>query len=533
MFINVLLLICALCLSTVAAYYSVVGLATIFAGAFWPVIIMGSILEASKLVVSSWLYRKWEVVPILLKTYLTTAVIILMIITSIGIFGFLSKAHIEQTGQLQENVAQIERYNAEISRQKFLYQKAEEKLKQLESVGTGSDVNIQNQINVEQQRIDDAYKRIQPVIDEQNKIIEGQTKIILDQVSDIDKQLENLQKYIDSGDVAKAQSMVGTRADGSWGPGTAAAVKNWQQTRKDEKANLLTKLEDINKNNTIVKSSREEIQRIRQAVETQIAESNKLINRLREQLGKTKVEDISGLINEQQEIIKKSNKEIDSLSEKKFSLETQYRKLEAEVGPIKYIANFIYESNTDKNLLEKSVTWMIIVIIFVFDPLAVLMIISANLGFSKLSNKPNSDDDLGSKNNKPIIDTTKLVEPKTNSLNVQQFEVPKQETTIVEPEPLINVQEKNIVEQQVQQHESASVETNLKKNDANEVLTVAEPVLQSIVTTVKTEDTNKPVMINSNMNIVKLNADEIIKRISANRPLVRYDARREWNGYKH
>ena len=111
MLINILLLICALSLSTVAAYYSVVGLATIFAGAFWPVIIMGGLLEASKIVVSSWLYRKWKDVPILLKTYLTTAVVILMIITSIGIFGFLSKAHIEQTGQIKENTAHIERYD--------------------------------------------------------------------------------------------------------------------------------------------------------------------------------------------------------------------------------------------------------------------------------------------------------------------------------------------------------------------------------------------------------------------------------------
>ena len=88
MLINILLLLCALSLSTVAAYYSVVGLATIFAGAFWPVVIMGGLLEASKIVLSSWLYRSWEKVPVLLKTYLTSAVIILMIITSIGIFGF-------------------------------------------------------------------------------------------------------------------------------------------------------------------------------------------------------------------------------------------------------------------------------------------------------------------------------------------------------------------------------------------------------------------------------------------------------------
>lgn len=383
MFINYLLLICALSLSTVAAYYSVIGLTTIFAGAFWPVVIMGGLLEGSKIVVSSWLYRKWDIVPALLKTYLTTAVIILMIITSIGIFGFLSKAHIEQTGQIKENQAQIERIESDITRQKQLQDRAEQKLKQLESIGTGSDVNIQNQITTEQQRIDDAYKRIQPAIDEQNKIIDSQTKIIADQIADIDKQLQQLQTYIDSKEIIKAQGLVGTKPDGDWGPGTAAAVKSWQQSKRDEKTTLVQKLEDINKNNVSVKMAREEIQRLRQTAEAQVNESNKLINRLREQVGKTKAEDISALITEQQTVVKNTTKEIDTLYSKKFDIESQYRKLEAEVGPIKYIANFIYNADTDKNILEKSVTWMIIAIIFVFDPLAVLMLIAANLGFTK------------------------------------------------------------------------------------------------------------------------------------------------------
>lgn len=93
--ISTLLFCCALCLSGTAAYYSIAGLATIFASAFWPVVAMASILEISKLVVASWLYQKWNSTPILLKTYLTTAVVILMFITSLGIFGFLSKAHVD------------------------------------------------------------------------------------------------------------------------------------------------------------------------------------------------------------------------------------------------------------------------------------------------------------------------------------------------------------------------------------------------------------------------------------------------------
>jgi len=87
-------------LSGVSAYYSIIGLTTVFAGSFWPVVIMGTVLEISKIIGTSWLYRHWKTSPFLLKSYLTFAVVILMIISSMGIFGFLSKAHIEQNLQI-------------------------------------------------------------------------------------------------------------------------------------------------------------------------------------------------------------------------------------------------------------------------------------------------------------------------------------------------------------------------------------------------------------------------------------------------
>lgn len=83
-------------ISTVAAYYSIIGLTTIFAGAFWSIVIMGTVLEIGKIVAVSWLYNNWNAAPLLIKTYLTSAVIVLMLITSMGIFGLLSKFHIEQ-----------------------------------------------------------------------------------------------------------------------------------------------------------------------------------------------------------------------------------------------------------------------------------------------------------------------------------------------------------------------------------------------------------------------------------------------------
>ena len=90
-------LLVAIAISAVAAWYSIVGLMAIFAAAAIPIAIMGGVLEVGKLLTASWLYQNWTKVPWLLKSYLTTAVVVLMFITSMGIFGFLSKAHLDQT----------------------------------------------------------------------------------------------------------------------------------------------------------------------------------------------------------------------------------------------------------------------------------------------------------------------------------------------------------------------------------------------------------------------------------------------------
>ena len=108
---TILMFISALTLSVIAAFYSLMGLAAIFAAAVVPILVMGSVLEVSKLVVASWLYRNWKPAPFLLKTYLTFAVIVLMVITSMGIFGFLSKAHLDQaipTGDIAEKIVFID-----------------------------------------------------------------------------------------------------------------------------------------------------------------------------------------------------------------------------------------------------------------------------------------------------------------------------------------------------------------------------------------------------------------------------------------
>ena len=383
MFLGILVLITALTISSVAIYYSVAGLVAIFAAASIPIMIMGASLEIGKLVTAVWLHRYWKQAAWWLKTYLSISVVVLMFITSMGIFGFLSKAHIEQTAGAQESVAQVERLIKEIAGQEAAVSRADDRIVQLESTGTGSDANVQLQIDKEQDRIDSAYSRIQPAIEEQQLIIDSQAQLYKDELAKIDTALAQLQSYIDAGskdDIKKAQAMVGAKADGAFGPKTAELFRNWQTEQQIKRNEILSKIESAT-NNPQAQAARNEILRLRSLAETQIDDSNKLIARLREKVGNTNKDVIDQQIEEQRSKITKANNTIDTLTEQKYTLEAEYRKLEAEVGPVKYLAEFIYGETANQDLLESAVRWVIIVIIFVFDPLAVLLLIASQYTF--------------------------------------------------------------------------------------------------------------------------------------------------------
>ena len=403
MFLAVLTLITALTISAVAIYYSVAGLVAIFAAAAVPIIIMGGALEIGKLVTAVWLHKHWERATWWLKTYLSAAVIILMFITSMGIFGFLSKAHIEQTAAAGEGVANIEQIEKEIARQQAVIARAEQIVETTQTSGTGADQNIQSQIDREQERIDTAYDRVQPAIDATNEKLESDKEFYLGQLPAVDEKLARFNELanIDTTDeeaVKRLQSLVGTRPDGAYGGGTARAVSAYKEGLEQERTDILAKIEELKA------EAQEEIARLRSRAEAEIDDSNKLIGRLRGQLGTSTGEDIDAIIDEQNARIKAANTELDTLTEEKFTLEAEYRKLEAEVGPIKYIAEFIYGEQADKNLLEEAVRWVIIVIIVVFDPLAVLLLIASQYTFNwynkeredvatEEKDEPDNDDD--------------------------------------------------------------------------------------------------------------------------------------------
>ncbi len=132
MFFPLLVFIVALVIAAIAAWFSVAGLMAIFAASAIPVAIMAGSLEVGKLVAASWVYRNWKRAPFLLKSYLTFATVVLMFITSMGIFGFLSSAYLEQASEGQQSAAKIERIANDILRTEETISRTEIKIGKLE-----------------------------------------------------------------------------------------------------------------------------------------------------------------------------------------------------------------------------------------------------------------------------------------------------------------------------------------------------------------------------------------------------------------
>ena len=475
MFLAFLTMLTALTISAVAIYYSVAGLVAIFAAAAIPIMIMGTTLEVAKLVTAVWLHRYWAQAAWWLKYYLALAVLVLMFITSMGIFGYLSKAHIEQTSAGEESIAQVVQIENEIIRQEAVITRAEEKIVTLENSGTTQDTNVQSQIDKEQDRIDKAFDRIKPAIEQQNKIItdaratdtsrtkpyedqltsiqaevlrlessasEYETKIaglksdssgvepLLAQIAGLESEIIRVTNQLQSKErdqIRAGQAIIGVTSDGAFGGNTRRALVAWVAAQRDRitqiqgevasvrneatktvkmerfrlanvvkdirevqipalktrELTMLGKIDEVRQTESpVIATARDEIQRLRESAEQQVAQSQGLINRLRSQLGDSdNADELQKTIDEQFERVRIASSEIDTLSEQKITLESEYRKLEAEVGPIKYIAEFVYGEQADKNMLEEAVRWVIVIIIFVFDPLAVLLLIAAQYTF--------------------------------------------------------------------------------------------------------------------------------------------------------
>ena len=439
MFLGIVTLISALTISAIAIYYSVAGLVAIFAASAVPIMIMGGALEVGKLVAASWLHWNWHRAGFLLKSYLLVSIFVLMIITSMGIFGFLSKAHIEQTANAQESLAQIEQIDDEIQRRNEQISQSSTRIDILRNSNSNRNSEIQDQIDLEQTRIDSVYNRIQPAVDEQLAIIDREQSLINQRIGNletqlvrIDQELESLRVALADNQIQLAQTIVGTQPDGSFGPATEQAIENFRSQRTSLRRELVDQIEQIRTapNNTITQA-REEIQRLRSLAEQQIAQSNQLIDRLRLQLDSQDLSAIQNQIDQQQALIDQANSDILELNERKIQLEQNYRLLEVEVGPVKYLAEFIY-GDTDQDLLEEAVRWVIIIIIFVFDPLAIVLLLASQKTFDwerqnrRLdikSKKPTQDNTPSlTKSVKKLDETSHIIKPK-DKVDTEEFAV--------------------------------------------------------------------------------------------------------------
>ena len=360
MFIAILTLLSALSISAVAIYYSIAGLAAIFAGAVIPIMIMGSVLEVGKLITASWLYQYWKIAPRFLKYYLSVAVVVLMFITSMGIFGYLSKAHIEQTSLSQEQTALIDTLDDKLNRSET---KIDRWTSEMDRLLKGEDVRVDNLIANEQVVLDSLYAKIKQEKDDIRADFDKQIQLQKDRIQQAKERKD--------ADIAAAQE----RYKGAF------SKKGLDEAIEQAKANELAvassaQKEILNINNSLDVALSE----IDQKYALQISEIQNRIQDLRNQAN-AKTEDIDVKITELELLISTEQSVVDEIREEKFAYEKEYRKLEAEVGPIKYIAEFIYGAEADRDLLEEAVRWVIIVIIFVFDPLAVLLLIAANFTF--------------------------------------------------------------------------------------------------------------------------------------------------------
>ena len=352
----------ALTISAVAIYYSVAGLAAIFAAAVIPIIVMGVSLEVGKLVTAVWLHRYWSQATWWLKTYLSVAVFILMFITSMGIFGFLSKAHIEQTSMSQEQVALIETLD---DKQNRASAKIERWQSELDRLMKGQDVRVDNLIDRENDALKDLYAQIKQEKDTAREDADKQIKLQNDRLEQA-----KVRKF---SDIKAAKD----RFEGSLGGGT-----KYDEAVEKAKANELSVASSAQRE---IRKINENLTKVLADIDAKYVDSIKAINdriqELRNQAN-TKTVDIDSRVEELEGFIETEQGKIDEVREEKFVYEKEYRKLEAEVGPIKYIAEFIYGENADNNLLEEAVRWVIIVIIFVFDPLAVLLLIASQYTFN-------------------------------------------------------------------------------------------------------------------------------------------------------
>ena len=377
MLFGLLTLFTALAIAGVAAWFSIVGLMLLFSGMPMSIAVMAGTLEVGKLLTASWLYRYWNETSIMLRAYLTTAVVILMVITSIGIFGYLSKAASDQAGDIGDAVAVVERIDSQIEREENKIELIEDRI-----LGIGGSVDISASIEAQEDIRDGAWARVQGDIDYNQEQIENVREQLKVDIAQQDSRLAELDKAVN--DLRSKGVEVVTLEEGGVFQraetekidyiAQANELRASQQPERDEikaeKQSLRdTATADINVFQTAIDNYRQQAQ-------DDINGANAEINRLRNQ-SSTQADDNINKINAFNEDIDAIYANIVTLKDEKFDAESKIRNLDREVGPIKYLAQLIYGSE-ERDVLDQAIRLFILMLVFVFDPLAVMLVIAAN-----------------------------------------------------------------------------------------------------------------------------------------------------------
>jgi len=353
MFLVGIIFLSGISISLVAAYFSIVGLATMFPGSMEAIVIMGAVLEIGKLVAAVWLHKNWHEAFGFLKYYLLLAVVVLSAITSMGIFGFLSKSHVEHGASIEKEQAVIAQIESKIERKQTFITQRKDLLsqfeKQTQSTSESSDQIIK--------RLDD---RIKAIKEEETSLLKIQNDLLLKFDSDIktlDQELESSKK-----------------STGFFGANNFNAVNNSQKPKREQ----------INKDRNF---ALEKIETVKKETIQKISDVRSQIDSIQFQDKPTTIDNPK--ISQYQNDIEEAYNEIGELENEKFEYGAALRALETEIGPIKYIVGALDEwIGLDVNT-EQAIRIIIVILIFVFDPLAILLLIAATITYSK-----NKEEDL-------------------------------------------------------------------------------------------------------------------------------------------
>ena len=354
-FLNYLAVITSLGIASIAAYFSVLGLATIFAGAFMGIVIMAGALEFGRVVTAAYLHLAWDKLNYM-KYYLVFSVFVLMLITSLGIFGYLSKAHSEQTGDTAQAQSVVDRIESQIAREENKITTYQERI---QSLG-GAKIDVSASIEQQETIRDGAWDRVQGDID----YAKGQITSLRGQLTALDTAVNTLRD--------KGVQTITTDDGGLFREADVEKIDYVAQANTlfdQQKGQRLGVSEDIAEQQSNIDNYRS------QAQET-INAANIEIKRLQQSstgdadVIVTKTEEFNLLIDTSYDII-------DDYKNEMFESKQIILTLEREVGPIKYIAEVIYGQEDSVKYLDNAVRWVIYMLIFVFDPLAILLLVTS------------------------------------------------------------------------------------------------------------------------------------------------------------